>query len=72
MAELNRYGIENSYSEIVGMLSNEALKELIDGSCDYVAIIAMRLLLERREELPPKLRKKHPAACKFIHQSNNI
>lgn len=72
MAELNRYGIENSYSEIVGMLSNEALKELIDGSCDYVAIIAMRLLLERREELLPKLRKKHPAACKFIHQSNHI
>lgn len=72
MTELNRYGIENSYSEIVGMLSNEALKELINDPSNYVAIIAMRLLHERREELLPKLRKKHPAACKFIHQSNHI
>lgn len=46
--------------------------ELIDGNDIYSKIIAIRLLFERYNGLLGGLRKKYPAACKFVNETNHI
>ncbi|MBO5167291.1 MAG: hypothetical protein J6B90_11930 [Lachnospiraceae bacterium] len=35
-------------------------------------VIAIRLLFERHDGLLTKLRKKYPAACKFVNETNHV
>ena len=60
------------YEDLICDLSNEKLKNIIDGENLYSRIIATRLLFEREEGLLSKLKKVAPGACKFINESNHI
>ena len=61
-----------TYEDIIRDVSKEKLMQLIDGNDVYSKIIAIRLLFERYNGLLSKLRKKYPAACKFVNETNHI
>ena len=60
------------YEDIVNEVTKEKLMLLIDGDDTYSKIIAIRLLFERYDGLLTKLRRKYPAACKFVNETNHI
>lgn len=61
-----------TYEDIVNELTKEKLMLLIDGDDTYSKKIAIRLLFERYDGLLIKLRRKYPAACKFVNETNHI
>lgn len=61
-----------TYEYIIRELSKEKLMRLINGNDVYSKIIAIRLLFERYNGLLSGLRKKYPAACKFVNETNHI
>lgn len=63
---------EITYEAIISELSRDKLMQLIDGNDVYSKIIAIRLLFERYNGLLSGLRKKYPAACKFVNETNHI
>ena len=38
----------------------------------YLKVIAIRLLFEKNGNLLSGLRKKYPAACKFVNETNHV
>ncbi|NFB72214.1 hypothetical protein [Clostridium butyricum] len=61
-----------SYYDVLNELKVENLLEIIKSSYIYDKIIALRLLFERFEGLLLKLRKKYPAACKYVNETNHV
>lgn len=61
-----------TYEVAISELTKEKLMQLVNGDDIYSKIIAIRLLFERYEGLLVKLRKKYPAACKFVNETNHI
>ena len=71
-AALSEFLGEITYEDVISELSKEKLMQLIDGNDVYSKIIAIRLLFERYNGLLGGLRKKYPAACKFVNETNHI
>lgn len=71
-AALSEFLGEITYEDITSELSKEKLMQLINGNDAYSKIIAIRLLFERYNGLLSGLRKKYPAACKFVNETNHI
>lgn len=71
-AALSEFLGEITYEDIISELSKEKLMQLINGNDVYSKIIAIRLLFERYNGLLSGLRKKYPAACKFVNETNHI
>lgn len=63
---------ELSYEDILDELRVENLLESIKSSDTYEKILSLRLLFERFEGLLLKLRKKYPAACKYVNETNHV
>ncbi len=61
-----------TYEEIISELCQEKLLGLVDADDMYVKVIAIRLLFERNDSLLKRLRKKYPAAYKFVNESNHV
>ena len=61
-----------SYDDILEELKIENLLATINGPNDYYKIVAIRLLFERYEGLLLELRRKYPAACKYVNETNHL
>lgn len=72
LAALSEFLGEITYEDVINELTKEKLMQLVDEEDTYSKIIAIRLLFERYEGLLKKLRKKYPAACKFVNETNHI
>lgn len=72
MAEVLNYIEGLSYEQILENVSLERLLNLVDSANIYERIISIRLLFERHDGLLFKLRKKYPAACKFVNETNHV
>lgn len=70
--ELRSYLGDHTYDEIIGNVSTNNLIQFINSQEAYVKVIAIRLLFERKKELLTLLRKKYPASCKFINETNHV
>lgn len=66
----------SSYEKMKGELDTERLKSYITISNDlkqnYEYILALRLILERDEELENKIHSTHPEVTKFLNETNHI
>lgn len=71
-AVLSEFLGDITYGDIISKLSKDKLMQLIDSNDIYSKIIAIRLLFERHDRLLGRLRKKYPAACKFVNETNHI
>lgn len=71
-SEMAEYFDELSYDDVLNELKVEKLLEIIKSSDIYDKIIALRLLFERSDGLLFKLRKKYPAACKYVNETNHV
>lgn len=60
------------YTDILSQISDLELKNYIATGNDYEKVIAFRLLFERHPDVFKELRKKEPAAYKFINETNHI
>lgn len=70
--EIKKYIQDKSYDEIIEELSTDNLIEMLRSNGTYEKIIAIRLIFERKEGMLSALRKKYPAACKFLNETNHI
>lgn len=70
--EIKEYFGDLSYDDILNELKVEKLLEIIHESDGYDKIVALRLLFQRFDGLLSKLRKKYPAACKYINETNHV
>ncbi|BCJ96511.1 hypothetical protein acsn021_40800 [Anaerocolumna cellulosilytica] len=70
--EMKTYFGDLSYSDILHELTIDKLIEIIKSTDTYGKIISIRLLFERYDGLLSKLRKKYPAACKYINETNHV
>ncbi|MDT8716039.1 hypothetical protein IAI10_05185 [Clostridium sp. 19966] len=70
--EMAEYLDGMSYDEVLCELKVERLLEIIKAPYIYDKIIALRLLFERFDGLLSKLRKKYPAACKYVNETNHV
>ena len=61
-----------SYDSVLEDLKDEKLIEIINGGDDYEKIVSIRLLFERTEGLLIELRRKYPAACKYVNETNHL
>lgn len=71
-SEMARYLNGLTYDEVLSELKVNKLFEIIESFYIYDKIIALRLLFERSPEVFSKLRKKCPAAYKYINETNHI
>lgn len=69
--ELYKY-IDMEYLNIIAELKDDKLMHLINSSEMYNKVIAIRLLFERHDSLLAKLKKKYPATCKFVNETNHV
>lgn len=72
MAEIQSYLGTLSYNDILEAVSSEKLFDALDSADNYEKIVTARLLFERYDGLLSKLKKKYPAACKFVNETNHI
>ena len=72
MAEIQSYFGMLSYDDILEAVSSEKLFDALDSADNYEKIVTARLLFERYDGLLSKLKKKYPAACKFVNETNHI
>lgn len=72
MSEVNEIIPELTYDEMIQQVSTESLYTLIGSADTYSNIIVIRLLFERYPGLLSKLKKEHPAACKFVNETNHV
>lgn len=70
--EMKCYLGDFSYCDILQELTNEKLFEAIKSSDKYEKIICIRLLFERNAGLLLKLRRRYPAACKYVNETNHV
>lgn len=69
---INKFIAGADYSQIIAQLGDGKLIALLDSTDMYVKVIAIRLLFERHDNLLSKLRKKYPATCKFVNETNHV
>ena len=62
----------SSYDDIIDAVSSEKLFDILASADNYEKIVTVRLLFERYDGLLAKLKKKYPAACKFVNETNHI
>jgi ABC-type Mn2+/Zn2+ transport system ATPase subunit len=70
--EMQNYFGNLSYDDVLRELTIEKLIEIINSTDAYGKIISIRLLFERSDGLLSKLRKKYPAACKYVNETNHV
>ena len=62
----------SSYDDIINAVSSEKLFDILTFADNYEKTVTVRLLFERYDGLLAKLKKKYPAACKFVNETNHI
>lgn len=72
MAEIQSYLGILSYDDIIEAVSSEKLLDALVSVDNYEKILTARLLFERYDGLLGKLKKKYPAACKFVNETNHV
>lgn len=72
MNEIKDYLGISLYEDLLEMVSSKKLFEALNSSDQYEKILTVRLLFERYDGLLLKLRKKYPAACKFVNETNHV
>lgn len=72
MNEIKKYLGISAYSDILKTVSSKKLLNALDTADTYEKIVTVRLLFERYEGLLSKLKKKYPAACKFVNETNHV
>lgn len=72
MLEISRYIPGKSYTDLINETDTEILIKSVTSDDLYHRIISIRLLFERVEGTMLLLRKKYPAACKFVNETNHI
>ena len=72
MTEIQKYLGMNSYDDIIESVSSEKLLATLATANNYEKTVTARLLFERYNGLLSKLKKKYPAACKFVNETNHI
>lgn len=70
--EMKDYLGNLSYDDVLNELKVEKLIEIVKATNMYEKIISIRLLFERVDGLLLKLRKKYPAACKYVNETNHV
>lgn len=70
--ELQKYIRNTDYETIISALDDQHLLNLSKSSDLYLKVIAIRLLFERHDGLLNKLKKKYPATCKFVNETNHV
>lgn len=72
MNEIESFLGISSYDDVIETVSSKKLFDILDSADIYEKIITVRLLFERYDGLLAKLKKKYPAACKFVNETNHI
>ena len=72
MTEISQFIPDKSYSELIAETETRVLISEMDSGNLYHRIISIRLLFERVEGALSLLRKKYPAACKYVNETNHI
>lgn len=72
MREVSQYIPNKSYTDLINGTSTEILISSMSSDDLYHRIISIRLLFERVEGTLLLLRKKYPAACKFVNETNHV
>lgn len=72
MEFIKKYLGDYSYEEVLEQINVSNLYSLIEEGSEYDRIIATRLLFERHNPLLKIFRREHPAACKFLNETNHI
>lgn len=72
MNEIGSFLGISSYDDVIETVSSKTLFDILDSADIYEKIITVRLLFERYDGLLAKLKKKYPAACKFVNETNHI
>ncbi|WP_312502938.1 hypothetical protein [Lacrimispora sp.] len=71
-SDMAEYLDELSYDDILNEMKVEKLLVIIKSTDIYDKIIALRVLFERSDGLLSKLRKKYPAAYKYVNETNHV
>lgn len=72
MAEIQSYLGLFSYDDIIENVSSEILFDALASADNYEKTVTARLFFERYDGLLSKLKKKYPAACKFVNETNHV
>lgn len=72
MTEIQSYLGMLSYDDIIENVSSEILFDALASADNYEKTVTARLLFERYDGLLSKLKKKYPAACKFVNETNHV
>lgn len=72
MTEIQSYLGTLSYDDIIEAVSSEILFDALSSTDNYEKTVTARLLFERYDGLLSKLKKKYPAACKFVNETNHV
>lgn len=72
MAEIQSYLGLFSYDDIIENVSSEILFDALASADNYEKTVTARLLFERYDGLLSKLKKRYPAACKFVNETNHV
>ena len=72
MNEIREYLGISEYNDILESVSSKKLLDALDTADTYERIVTVRLLFERYKGLLSKLKKKYPAACKFVNETNHV
>lgn len=72
MNEIESFLGISSYDDVIETVSSKKLFDILASADIYEKIITVRLLFERYDGLLAKLKKKYPAACKFVNETNHI
>lgn len=72
MNEIKKYLELSTYNDILETVSTKKLFGALESGNQYEKTITVRLLFERYKGLLSKLKKKYPAACKFVNETNHI
>ena len=72
MNEIREYLGISEYNDILESVSLKKLLYALDTADTYERIVTVRLLFERYKGLLSKLKKKYPAACKFVNETNHV
>lgn len=70
--EIRKYINDFDYGSYLHQLNDKNLASLYKRSVKYEKILIARLLLERYEGMLNSLRRKYPALCKYINETNHV
>lgn len=70
-SNMKTYFGDLSYDDILNELRTDKLLDIIDESDGYEKIVSLRLLFQR-DDMLAKLKKRYPAACKYINETNHV